>query len=89
MLKFINGWLKKWFCKSEVKKGKILVLWRDVDDSIQGWSVCADDEFRLTVIAKIIERTKMMRLRRIVTATKKGEDSDTAIFPMDPFTEET
>ena len=87
-MKFLDGWLRKWFVKKEVKQGKILVLWRDVDDTMHGWTVSADNEYRLNVIAKIIDRTKVMKLRRLVTAQKKGEDSQTAIFPMDKLTEE-
>lgn len=88
MFKTLTGWLKKKFYESEVKKGKILVIWRDVDNVTYGWMCSADNEYRLTAIAKIIDRTKVIKLRRMVVGTKKGENGYDTTLP-DCFTEDS
>ena len=84
MFKFFKGWLRKLFCKQEVHKGQILVLWRDVDDVIYGWNVNADNEKNLNQVSRIIKRAKVRKLERTVCASghKKREDGCNTIFPL-------
>lgn len=72
--------LRKWFYKKvrnyftrrELKAGKILVMWRDVDDMVYGWHMSADEEFDLVKVAQLISIAKAKKLIHILEP-KGGE----------------
>ena len=72
--KFFHSWLRKIFCENEVKKGMFLVVWRDVDDKVYGWTMKADHEERLLAISKIVRRAKVRKLENITGMSR--EDSE-------------
>jgi len=66
-LKWINKLIKFCFVNQELPKGRILVLWRDVDGKVVGWNCEADDEKRSLDMASIMISThKDLKTRKIV-----------------------
>jgi len=66
-MKLVKNIIRRIFCKSELPKGRILVLWRDIDGAVSGWNGDADNEMRsLIMISKIIEDAKITKMKMIV-----------------------
>ena len=71
-MKWFKKWIRRTFCRNEVRRGEVLVLWRDVDDKIQGWNCVADrEEVVLTSVGKIMKRAKRKKLEQITGMIKK------------------
>jgi hypothetical protein len=70
----IKVWLqlqaRKLFARREVPKGNMLVVWRDVDDKVYGWSLPADNEFDLVQVALLIRSAKDVKTLSILNATR-------------------
>ena len=71
---FLRRKIRELFCKNEVKKGNMMVLWRDVDDRVYGWGLNADDEQDLEKVAFIIKNVKTHKLERITGMRRREED---------------
>ena len=63
--------LREEFCKREVKQGKIMIVWRDIDDMVYGWNMSADDEAGLGMVAGKIAEVKHKKLVHIING--KGD----------------
>ena len=60
------------FIKQEAMKGRIMVIWQDIDAKVYGWDLSADNEVALLgVIGKIAE-AKESKLRKTVGNLKGG-----------------
>ena len=81
--KLLEGWLRKMFCRKEVDKGRMLVLWRDVDGLVSGYNVSADNEKSLILISKLIERTKVLKTKRIVGDIEESNGGSNTTSPLD------
>lgn len=64
--KTISEWIaykrREKFVQDEVKPGKILVTWRDIDSMVYGWTLSADNEIELIRIAQLISEAKHNKL---------------------------
>ena len=71
-MKFFKEWLRRAFCKRELKQGKILILWRDVDDEVRGWTMSADSENGFHWMGKILDDAKVRKLEKITGMKGEG-----------------
>jgi hypothetical protein len=72
MVKWINRWIRKNFCKNELNKGEMLILWKDIDDQIYGWNGSASNEkIALLKVSNCIREKKVSKLEQMVRVTKK------------------
>ena len=57
--------LREKFCDKELEKGTVLILWRDVDNEVCGWSGKADKEdIVLRIISEFISQKKVEKLEQ-------------------------
>lgn len=63
--------IRNYFCRQEIKKGKIMVAWRDVDDMVYGWTLSADEEYDLVKVAQLITITKNKKLIHIINGKEE------------------
>jgi hypothetical protein len=57
---------RKAFVRKEVKAGRIMVIWTDVDEMVYGWNMSADEELGLGAIAAMIGKVKRDKLIQII-----------------------
>ncbi len=70
-MSWIRRWVRKSFCKNEIQKGQVLVIWKDVDNIVYGWSCNADKEEKvLTNVGKIMRETKREKLEQAIGKIK-------------------
>ena len=56
-----------WSLKKLTKKEKIIVFWKDVDDSCAAWEVSAHDELEAMWLTKeFISKAKTQKLKELV-----------------------
>ena len=68
----IKRWIRKLFCKNELKKGRMLVLWKDIDDEVCGWTVKADkQDSALAVVGALMGEKKVEKLEQITGIKNK------------------
>ena len=60
--------LREKFVRKELRPGRLMIIWRDVDDMVYGWNISADEEMGLGVIAMRIAEAKRKKLIHIVNA---------------------
>ena len=76
-MKIIKRWIRKLFCLNEVKKGEVLVMWRDVDNRMYGWSCRADNEtVVMTRVSFFMKNIKRRKLEQITGINKKDDDGN-------------
>ncbi len=72
--KSLKGWwlqkLREAFVHKEVEPGRIVIVWRDVDNMVYGWNMSADEESGLLVVAAAIAAAKHKKL--VHTVNGKG-----------------
>ena len=56
------------FVKSEIRPGRIMIAWRDVDNMVYGWDMSADEELGLGLVARKIAEAKESKLKSIINA---------------------
>ena len=66
--------LREAFVRREVKPGRIMIVWQDVDRMVYGWDMCADEEFGLGQVARLIGEAKRKKL--IETVNGKEEKTN-------------
>lgn len=69
--KFFLKWLRKEFVSNEVRPGRMMVCWRDVDNMVYGWNMPADEELALMVVSQMIRERKAEKLKEIIEAKRK------------------
>ena len=75
-IKFNGKSLKQWmdhklreaFVRKEVRPGRIMIVWQDIDNMVYGWNMSADDEMGLGMVAFKIAESKRKKLIHIVEA---------------------
>ena len=79
----IRKWIRQWFCKNEVEKGRVLIIWKDVDSSVYGWNCSADaEQLALQSVGKVMRNVKRKKLEQITGILKKGSDGE-YLYPLD------
>lgn len=74
--KTIQQWIqqirREEFIKKEVRPGRILVTWVDIDKMVYGWNMSADEEIGLIQVAALIQEAKHKKLLDIVKGGKSN-----------------
>ena len=65
-MKLFDKLIRRLFCKTQVRKGHITVVWKDVDGNYNGWDVSADRSGNLAAVASCIDNEKNRRLSKIL-----------------------
>ena len=81
-MNFIKRWIRQCFCRNEIKKDEMLVLWRDVDGQITGWNVDASDDRSLITVHHLLRAKKRQKLRQITGMCKKKENLLDKLYPI-------
>ena len=82
-VKLIKRWLRYWFTKNEVEKGRVLVIWKDVDKSVYGWTCDASNEqVVMSRMAFFMKNIKRKKLERITGMAKKDGDGN-ILYPFE------
>jgi len=82
-MKWISRCLRKWFTKNEVPKGRVLVIWKDVDEKVYGWSCDASNEqIVMSRMAFFMRNVKRRKLERITGMEKKDADGN-ILYPLE------
>ena len=82
-MKLIRRWLRYWFTKNEVPKGRVLVIWKDVDDRTYGWCCDAGNEqIVMSRMSFFIRNIKRKKLERITGMEKKDGDGN-ILYPFE------
>ena len=79
-----EGWVRRKFCDNEVKKGSMLVIWKDIDNNVHGWKISADNEVgALLQLAGVIKSEKLKKLEDItgIKGEKGKPDFNLPDFP--------
>ncbi len=79
-IKFNGKSLKQWweqslreaFVRKEVRPGRIMIVWQDVDHMVYGWNMSADEELGLGMVAAKIAEAKRTKLIHIINGKKGG-----------------
>ena len=75
--KTIKEWIKQIrreeFIKNEVRPGRILVTWVDIDSMVYGWNMNADEEMGLGLVAAKIAEAKKKKLIDIIEGGKNHD----------------
>lgn len=83
MIKVIRRWIRQCFCKNELQGGRILIIWKDVDNIVYGWNCNADrEELALMSVGKIMRNTKRKKLEQITGISKKSDDGE-YLYPLE------
>jgi len=73
MKKKIKQMIRKMFCKNELKKGEMLILWKDIDNEVSGWNCKADKtDAALYAIGSLVSKKKIEKLEQITGIRKKN-----------------
>lgn len=70
-MKWIKRLVRKLFCKNELSKGDMLILWKDIDNEICGWSGSAESDHLLQVVRILVKHKKVEKLEQITGMNKK------------------
>ena len=82
-MRTIKRWIRKLFCKNELRPGEILLLWKDVDNDVIGWNASAHNEdIVLIKLSGIIRERKTKKLEQITGIEKKGDDGE-YLYPLE------
>lgn len=66
--------IRKKFAET-LNRGKIDVVWVDVDGMVYGWTMSADEELNLVKVASLIAITKQKKLIHILNAKGDTDES--------------
>jgi len=81
MLKKIRDFIAFKIIRLFVRKGHVLLLWRDIDDNIEGWHL-NDGKYSGEMLAEFLKKGKADKLQKI-TGMKGASSMDTPMHDDD------
>jgi len=82
-VRYMKRLIRRLFCGNEVKKGDVLVIWRDVDNRVYGWNASADNEqIVMSRVSFFMKNIKRRKLEQITGMAKKDGDGN-LLYPLE------